>query len=40
MKKRKKKKKHGGLKMALTASGQPVLIGFREWLKKNKMNFG
>lgn len=35
--KKRKKKKRGGLQMALTASGQPVLIGFREWLKKNKI---
>jgi hypothetical protein len=34
MKKRRKKKKKGGLKMALNSSGQPVLIGYREWLKK------
>lgn len=30
----KKSKKKGGLKMALNSSGQPVLIGYREWLKK------
>jgi hypothetical protein len=36
-KRKKKKKKQGGLKMAFTASGQPVLIGFREWLKKQRL---
>lgn len=39
MKKRRKKKK-GGLKMALTASGQPVLIGYKEWLKKKQEQDG
>lgn len=29
---KKKKKKKGGLKMVLNASGQTVLIGFRDWL--------
>ncbi len=35
---KKKKKKKGGLKMALTASGQPVIIGasFADWLVRRE----
>jgi len=29
---KKKKKKKGGLKMVLNAGGEPVLIGFKDWL--------
>jgi hypothetical protein len=32
MKKKKKKSKSGGLKMVLNSSGQPVFIGFKDWL--------
>jgi hypothetical protein len=37
MKKHKKKKKVGGLKMALNTGGEPVLIGFKEWLLKRRL---
>jgi hypothetical protein len=30
--KKKKKKKKGGLKMVFNVSGQPVLIGFKDWM--------
>ena len=30
--KKKKKKKKSGIKMALNISGEPVLIGFKDWL--------
>ena len=29
---KKKKKKKGGLKMVLNSSGQPVFVGFKDWL--------
>jgi|APCry1669189241_1035207.scaffolds.fasta_scaffold146096_3 hypothetical protein len=40
MKKNKKKKHHGkrgGIKMALNIGGEPVLIGYKEWLIKRDL---
>ena len=35
--KKHKKKKSGGLRMALNAGGEPVLIGYKEWLIKRDL---
>jgi len=32
MKKKKNKKNKSGIRMALNISGEPVLIGFKDWL--------
>jgi len=41
MKKNKKKKhggiKHGGIRMALNTGGEPVLVGYKEWLIKRDL---
>jgi hypothetical protein len=37
---RKKKKKKGGLKMVLTISGQPVMVGFRDWMLARSLSEG
>jgi hypothetical protein len=40
VKKHRKKKKRGGLTMALNTGGEPVIVGFKEWLKKRALKKG
>lgn len=35
--KKHKKKKSGGLRMALNTGGEPVFIGYKEWLIKRDL---
>ena len=35
--KKNKKKRRGGIKMALNTGGEPVLIGYKEWLIKRNL---